>query len=341
MQRARLEPSQNRDLWEVEIDLHFLLVALVRLERAVARAAGEVAALQPTLTDELESCRRALPGLRRMRDIGEHADEYNISKGRRTDVRRAEVQSWGMHTNSAGGLVWQWIGQELDLYYAIKNHPGCKWLSLTVLADRVLGPKYKVVKVRYFTAPIISTPRDLTGPQRQQAYLSALRVDPRIEVHLGNFRPRRKSGILLRPASVAGQIGEISTFEEKGSDVNLAVWAMADAYEGHAPCAVIVSGDSDFVEPARLLRQRGTTVGVIIPEIGQRVNTIPRDFTKALRKADLVASQPPQPRDRRKRPGNSPAAKLGIKRNARTRRGVCTVQPKPYGGLLNLTPPRP
>jgi hypothetical protein len=115
MQRARLTPSRNRDLWEVEIDLHFLLVALVRLDRAVARAAGEVAALQPTLTDELESFRKALPGLRQMRDVGEHADEYNISKGRRTAVRRAEVQSWGMHTNSAGGLVWQWIGQELDV----------------------------------------------------------------------------------------------------------------------------------------------------------------------------------------------------------------------------------
>ena len=74
--------------------------------------------------------------------------------------------------------------------------------------------------------------------------------------------------------------GRDSTFEEKGSDVNLAVWAMADAYEGRAPCSVIVSGDSDFVELAHLLRARGSHVAVIIPESGQRVNTIPRDFTK-------------------------------------------------------------
>ena len=100
---------------------------------------------------------------------------------------------------------------------------------------------------------------------------------------------------LTRPPSVAGTMGEISTFEEKGSDVNLAVWAMADAYEGRAPCSVIVSGDSDFVELAHLLRARGSHVGVIIPESGQRVNTIPRDFTKALRNTDFARCQLPNP----------------------------------------------
>jgi hypothetical protein len=115
MQRARLDPRRDRDIWEVEIDLHFLLVALVRLERAVARAAAEIPSLKSLLTEAVDAFRVDIPGLRRMRDVGEHADEYNLSKGRRSDVRRATVQSWIMDPTSAGGLVWNWIGESLDV----------------------------------------------------------------------------------------------------------------------------------------------------------------------------------------------------------------------------------
>lgn len=81
----------------------------------------------------------------------------------------------------------------------------------------------------------------------------------------------------------------------KGSNVNLAVWAMADAYEGRTQCVVIVSNDGDFVEPAKLLRARKTTVGVIIPRTGQRYNAIPANFKKPLHVADLLACQLPDP----------------------------------------------
>ena len=114
MQRSRLEPSLNRDPWEVEIDLHFLLVALVRLERAVGRGAAE-GNLASEITPELKAFRTAIPGLRRMRDVSEHADEYNLSEGRRADVPRAQVQVWSMSNTTAGGLVWHWIGQQLDV----------------------------------------------------------------------------------------------------------------------------------------------------------------------------------------------------------------------------------
>ena len=114
MQRTRLKPVDHRDIWEVEIDLHFLLVALVRLERAVIRAVDD-AGLRPAMASELEEFNTSIPGLRRMRDVGEHADEYNLSKGRRIDVPRSQVQSWGLGKSNSGGLVWKWIGQELDV----------------------------------------------------------------------------------------------------------------------------------------------------------------------------------------------------------------------------------
>lgn len=54
--------------------------------------------------------------------------------------------------------------------------------------------------------------------------------------------------------------------EEKGSDVNLATHLLVDAFGGRFDCAVIVSNDSDLVEPIRVvmtdLRKK---VGVLNP----------------------------------------------------------------------------
>ena len=141
-----------------------------------------------------------------------------------------------------------------NLYYlALKGTP-FKWLDLAALADHVLGRRHNVVRVRYFTARILPTPADPIAPQRQQVCLDAVAADPRVTIHLGQFKPRTKQGMITRPMSLAGRMATISTFEEKGSDVNMAVWAMADAYEGRADTVVLVTNDSDLAEPANLLR---------------------------------------------------------------------------------------
>lgn len=182
-----------------------------------------------------------------------------------------------------------------NLYYrAVRGTPH-KWLDLVRLAERVLGPKHQVVRVRYFTARITATPHDPNGPQRQQVYLEALDAHPRVTIHEGQFRRRNKKGAAIAPRHLAGQRIEISTFEEKGSDVNLATWALADAYENRTEVVVLLTNDSDLAEPARVLQQRGTTVGVIVPAPGLRSNTVPADFLKTLRPTDLAASQLPNP----------------------------------------------
>ena len=50
-----------------------------------------------------------------------------------------------------------------NLYYAVKKHPGCKRLDLSSLADRVLGPKFTVIKVRCFTALVTRPERSATS----------------------------------------------------------------------------------------------------------------------------------------------------------------------------------
>jgi len=193
-----------------------------------------------------------------------------------------------------------------NLYYrALKGSPR-KWLDLSALVDRVLGEQ--VVMVRYFTARVSAMPHDPQAPARQQALLRVLDADPRIRIHYGQFRPREKVGELVKPPPKRLTIATIRTFEEKGSDVNLAAYALADAYEGRADKVVLLTNDSDLATPAQLLRDRGTTVGVIIPKKGLKPNTVPADFYKTLRPGDLVASHLPDPaKDRTGRPVSKPA----------------------------------
>jgi hypothetical protein len=73
-----------------------------------------------------------------------------------------------------------------NLYYgAVKGTP-FKWLNLVELARQVLPPGHTIDKLKYFTARV-SGASDSGAPARQQAYLSALRTLPEVEVHFGNF----------------------------------------------------------------------------------------------------------------------------------------------------------
>jgi hypothetical protein len=165
-----------------------------------------------------------------------------------------------------------------------------KWLDLPALCAKVLGEQPDMI--RYFTARVSALPHDPQAPVRQDALLRVLQDQPRVKVHYGQFRPRKKKGLLVTPPPPPN-IGEISTFEEKGSDVNMATFALVDAYEGRTNKVVLLTNDSDRAEPARRLRAKGVTVGVIIPKKGLRSNTVPADFYKTLRPGDLAACHLP------------------------------------------------
>lgn len=196
-----------------------------------------------------------------------------------------------------------------NLYYRALRQTPYRWVDLPALCDRVLGEQ--VALVRYFTARVSALPHDPKAPQRQQALLRVYDADPRVRLHFGQFRPRKKRGELIDPPPPLGSliIATVRTYEEKGSDVNLASHALADAYEGRATKAVLLTNDSDLAEPARLLQQRGVTVGVIIPRKGLKPNTVPADFYKTLRPSDLAACRLPDPAlDRTGRPVHKPVS---------------------------------
>jgi uncharacterized LabA/DUF88 family protein len=152
-----------------------------------------------------------------------------------------------------------------NVYYGCARRYGCKWLDLNSLCEKLL-PNDTIATIRYFTARVKSRPDDPQQPQRQQVYLRALQTLPNIEIHYGSFLVTKRFRRLVVPLSDGQQSVEVWNTEEKGSDVNLAAYLLLDAFRNRYDQAVILSNDTDLVEPIRLVRtELGLPVGVFNP----------------------------------------------------------------------------
>jgi hypothetical protein len=126
-----------------------------------------------------------------------------------------------------------------------------KWLNLSQLATRVLDPADTVAKVRYFTARVSARSGDPDAPRRQQIFFNALKTVPNLDFHYGRFLPKKK----MRPLVSTGRFVEIHDTEEKGSDVNLATHLLNDGWHKRNHMALVLSHDTDHVEPIRIVAQ--------------------------------------------------------------------------------------
>lgn len=95
-----------------------------------------------------------------------------------------------------------------------------------------------------------------------------------VDAGLATSRPERlpvgrygKGSAGGRPAALPDAVkAQVFTMEEKGSDVNLAVHLVNDAWAGRFDAAVVVSNDTDLVEPIRIVAQElGKSVYLLTP----------------------------------------------------------------------------
>jgi len=180
-----------------------------------------------------------------------------------------------------------------NLYYrALKGTPH-KWLDLAALCALLL-PRHQIHRIKYFTAKVTARPYDLDQPQRQQLYLRALRTIPNISILYGHFLTNPSWLPLADPAEAGRRVRVLKT-EEKGSDVNLATHLLADGFQGDYDAAVVITNDSDLLEPIRVVRQNlGKIVGVLHP--AKRLTPVlakEATFFKHIRQGVLTKSQFP------------------------------------------------
>lgn len=146
----------------------------------------------------------------------------------------------------------------------LKQDQALRWLDLKALCQAVLKPQNEILGIRYFTARISAEPGDLSGPNRQDVYLRALRAQiPELTLHFGQFRSNNRRRPLANPIPGQPRTVEIIERSEKGSDVNLAVNLLHDAWSDKFDCAVVLSNDSDLAESLSLVRSLGKTIGLI------------------------------------------------------------------------------
>ena len=157
-----------------------------------------------------------------------------------------------------------------------------KWLDIVAFGE-ALFPKYGIDLVRYFTARVKSPPSDPDQSSRQDAYLRALAVHPRVSIHFGAFTRHQVTMQRVNPQRGGSRGVLVWKVEEKGSDVNLASWLVADAFRDVFDVAVVVSDDSDLMEPVRIVKDElGKTVVVArVP----RYRTAPAGSATKRRKA--------------------------------------------------------
>lgn len=195
-----------------------------------------------------------------------------------------------------------------NLFYRCLKGTVYKWLDLETLFTRILS-RNRVKRIKFYTANV-SSHIDPGAPLRQQIYLDALATLPTVEIVKGTFMTAHKFLPLIRNAQghpefrpKADQcliepppfMAQVLKVEEKGSDVNLASHLVFDGCKGAFEAAVVVSNDTDLVEPMRLIKEElGLPMGLVTPIKKPHQSLLQQaTFVRHIRKSDLIASQFP------------------------------------------------
>ena len=144
-----------------------------------------------------------------------------------------------------------------NLYFGLKD-AGFKryyWLDVAALAGQLLKPGQQLAATHYFTARIRDNGRNLNDQKRQTTYLEALGVQG-VHSQFGHYLDKQRE---CRSCKATW-----TDYEEKMTDVNIAIQLLGDAYEDRFDVALVVSGDSDLTTPIRRIRERFPNKRVIV-----------------------------------------------------------------------------
>ena len=198
----------------------------------------------------------------------------------------------------------------LNLFYFLrKHHPDLMRVDLFRLVQMMLGTKYELIRVNYYTAEVMGEKQK----RGQAAYLAALRKHPKIKIHLGEFKIVTKEGILIDSAGkpISSSTVRIKVREEKETDVTMASHIVWDVATGECDAVAVLTNDSDFTESLRLVREEAKKpVWLLSPTIlesgrfgphGKLVNVVTPAFVKRIKRRHLAKAQFPRPAtDKRK-----------------------------------------
>ena len=182
-----------------------------------------------------------------------------------------------------------------NLYYGAVKRTPYKWLNVKTLCQLLL-PKNEITQIKYFTAPVTARPHDPDQANRQQIFFRALQTIPELEIIFGRFLSHEIMMPLAHPLPGQPKHVRVVKTEEKGSDVNIAAHMVNDGHKGLYEVAILVSNDSDLVEPVKIVRNElKLPVGILNPFVKTPSFDLRKyaTFVKPIRSGVLSASQFP------------------------------------------------
>lgn len=147
-----------------------------------------------------------------------------------------------------------------NLYFGLRDKGWRKyyWLNLVALSGNLLKDRQQLEAVHYFTTRIRNNRHNTADMQRQNTYLEALGTLPGLSIQFGHY--------LEKPRQCRSCGAKWMDYEEKMTDVNIAVQLLADAFEDRFDTAMIVSADSDLTTPVRQVRSRFPKKRIVIAQ---------------------------------------------------------------------------
>lgn len=137
-----------------------------------------------------------------------------------------------------------------NLYYGLRSKGWRRyyWLDLHLLSNKLLRSGQRLEAVHYFTARVFPDPNKPGKSMRQGTFLDAITTLPDVHIHEGYFLPKQ--------VSCANCKTTWQTYEEKMTDVNIAVQLLGDAQDNIFDTAIVISGDGDLATPVRVVEKR-------------------------------------------------------------------------------------
>lgn len=194
--------------------------------------------------------------------VAAYIDGFNLYYALKTASRHADKNHL-----QAGGDFAECLGRSLY------------WLDIQAVVLSRLSESQECVGIGYFSAPRIVSKLD-KGPvrvrqqqsnDRQRVYFEALATLPLVEIIKGWY--------IEKPPFVCpvdGCDGKMARFEEKGTDVNIAVRMIQDLYEDRFDCALVMSADGDLARPMECIRGYGKDVLLVLPPGRKRADKLKR-----------------------------------------------------------------
>jgi len=168
-----------------------------------------------------------------------------------------------------------------NLYYSIRSNPILKWLNLKKLCECFITKDDDIKDIYYFTA---YPTRDFNRYKRHQNYIRALRTE-KIKVVFGEYKSKMRFCAKCKTS--------VPVFEEKLTDVNIAIQMICLGYQNKFDKAIVISGDTDLLPAIDAVRHlfHDKKVGVILPS--KRVSEalkVNSDFYMKIKSHHLNAS---------------------------------------------------